>query len=115
MQVHRICIVVLTTLIAFDFYSFPAFSSLSGNPGNVPETVDVHVPWTDEDLDLGLDSGGLVCVLVHVEEDILLDHGRHLPPLLCGGVHGFGEVEADMQRFNPMQNVVKVSENSPAN
>ena len=55
------------------------------------------------------------CVLVHVEEDILLDHGRHLPPLLCGGVHGFGEVEADMQRFNPMQNVVKVSDNSPAN
>ena len=67
------------------------------------------------------------CVLVHVEEDILLDHGRHLHPLLCGGVHvsgvvsecvqeyegtledfsdvlhGFGEVGAVMQRFRPMQ------------
>ena len=86
----------------------------------MPETVHVHVE-------------------VGEEEDIFLDHGRHLHPQLWGGVHasgvvsegvhedektledfgdvlhGFGEFEAVIQRFNIIQNVIKVSNNSPAN
>lgn len=106
--------------------------------------VDGPHPLNEQARVLGESLGNKVsegkCVLVHVEvgEDILLDHGRHLHPLLFGGVHargvaservqedertlenfdvlhGFGEFEAVIQRFNTMQNVIKVSNNSPAN
>ena len=55
----------------------------------------------------GVHASGVVSEGVQENERTLEDFGDVL--------HGFGEFEAVIQRFNTMQNVNKVSNNSPAN